>query len=63
MVTRHNPGAVSRTTPPRDRFGDRLQRLRDDVGDVGHRPHLQRLEHLGRDVVQVGLVALRDENR
>ena len=25
--------------------------------------HLERLEHLGRDVVQVGLVALRDENR
>jgi hypothetical protein len=44
-------------------LGRRLQRLRDDVGDVCHRLDLQRLEHIGRHVVQVGLVALRDENR
>ena len=43
--------------------GGRLQRLRDDVGHVGHRLDLQRLEHFRRHVVQVGLIALRDENR
>jgi len=48
-----------------DRSGlrHRRQRVRDDVRDVGHWFHFERLEHVGRDVVQVGLVALRDENR
>lgn len=41
----------------------RLQRLRDDVGHVGHRLDLQHLKHFGWDIVQVCLVALRDENR
>jgi hypothetical protein len=46
-----------------DYVGGRLQRLRDDLRDVGHRLDLQGLEHVGRDIVQVGLIALRDENR
>jgi len=46
----------------RARLRGRLQRLRDDVRDVGHWLDLQRLEHIGRHVVQVWLVALRDEN-
>ena len=45
------------------RLRGRLERLDDDVGDIGHRPHIERLEHLGGHIVQVGLVALRDENR
>ena len=44
-------------------LGGRLQRLGDDLCDVGHRLDLQRLEHIGRDIVQIGLVSLRDENR
>jgi hypothetical protein len=44
-------------------LGGWLQRLRDDVGHVGHRLDLQRLEHFGRHIVQVGLVALRNEHR
>ena len=46
-----------------DRLARRLQRLGDDLCDVGHRLDLQRLEHIGRDIVQIGLVSLRDENR
>ena len=44
-------------------FGSRLQRLRNDVGHIGHRLDLQCLQHLCRHIVQVGLVALRNENR
>lgn len=41
----------------------RFQRLGHDLGDVGHRLDRQRLEHLGRHIVQVGLVTRRNENR
>src|ERR1700760_96344 len=46
-----------------DRLSGRLQRLRDDVGHISHRLYVERIENLGGDVVQVGLVALRDEHR
>jgi hypothetical protein len=32
----------------RDTVGGRLQRLRDDLGDVSHRLDLQRSKHVGR---------------
>ena len=41
----------------------RLQRLCDDIGNIGHRPDVQHPEHLGRHIIEVGLIALRDENR
>src|SRR6185312_9716395 len=44
-------------------LGGRLQRLGDDLCDVGQRLDLQRLEHIGGDIVQTGLVSVRDENR
>ncbi len=43
--------------------GGGLQCLRDDVRDVRHRLDLQRFEHLRRNIIQVGLIALRNENR
>ena len=39
-----------------------LQLVGQDLGDIGHRPHVQGFEHLGRHVVQVGLIALRHED-
>src|SRR4051794_23082574 len=57
--------AVRVTRSGRDggRLLHRLQRLCDDLRDVRHGLDLQRVEHLGGNVVEVGLVALRDEHR
>ncbi len=40
----------------------RLQRQLQDVGHVGDRVHPQLFEDRGRDVVQVRLVALREDD-
>ena len=66
------PSWASGRVPALGRFGHgrrglrglgRLEREPQDLADVADRVHLELLEHLGRDVIQVRLVPLRDEDR
>lgn len=45
------------------RGSHRFERLRDDLGDVGHRLHRERVQHFGGYVIQIRLIAGRNENR
>ena len=54
-------GAPGPPSSRRRRAGG-LQRPADDVEDVADHVHGERLAHLGRDVVEVGLVAQRHEH-
>ena len=56
-------GSAGRLCRGRRGLRGRLQRLRDDLGDVGHGPHVQCIEHFSGHVIEVRLVARRNENR
>src|ERR1019366_6835604 len=49
---------------PRRRGGadGRLKREPQHLADIAHRVHVELLEHLGRNIVQVRLVPLRDQH-